>query len=42
MTVTLEQKRSVEELKALAEAGAAELNSLRKANPDQQIGRAHV
>jgi len=34
VTVALEQKRSVAELKALAEAGAAELNSLRAANPD--------
>lgn len=42
MTVTLEQKRSVEELKALAEAGAAELNSLRKANPDQPEATAEA
>ena len=34
MTVALEQKRSVAALKALAEAGATELNSLRAANPD--------
>ena len=34
MTVALEQKRSVADLKALAEAGAIELNSLRAANPD--------
>ena len=34
MTVALEQKRSVADLKALAEAGATELNSLRAANPD--------
>jgi phosphoadenosine phosphosulfate reductase len=42
VTVTLEQKRSVEELKALAEAGAAELNSLRKANPDQPEATAEA
>lgn len=42
MTVTLEQKRSVEELKALAEAGAVELNSLRKANPDQPEATAEA
>jgi len=34
VTVALEQKRSVADLKALAEAGATELNSLRAANPD--------
>jgi phosphoadenosine phosphosulfate reductase len=34
VTVALEQKRSVAELKALAEAGATELNSLRAANPE--------
>jgi phosphoadenosine phosphosulfate reductase len=32
--VTVQTKRSVDELKALAEAGAAELNSLQQANPD--------
>jgi phosphoadenosine phosphosulfate reductase len=42
VTVTLEQKRSVEELKALAEAGATELNSLRKANPDQPEATAEA
>jgi phosphoadenosine phosphosulfate reductase len=42
VTVTLEQKRSVEELKALAEAGAVELNSLRKANPDQPEATAEA
>lgn len=42
MTVTLEQKRSVAELKALAEAGAAELNSLRKAQPDQPEATAQA
>lgn len=42
MTVTLEQKRSVAELKALAEAGAAELNSLRKARPDQPEATAQA
>jgi phosphoadenosine phosphosulfate reductase len=42
VTVTLEQKRSVEELKALAEAGTAELNSLRKANPDQPEATAEA
>lgn len=42
MTVTAEQKRSVAELKALAEAGAAELNSLRKAQPDQPEATAQA
>jgi phosphoadenosine phosphosulfate reductase len=42
VTVTLEQKRSLEELKALAEAGAAALNSLRKANPDQPEATAEA
>ncbi|MEN9715614.1 MAG: hypothetical protein RJA35_1081 [Actinomycetota bacterium] len=34
MTIALTAQRTDEELQALAEAGAAELNSLREANPD--------
>lgn len=40
MSLTLETKRSIDELRALAEAGAKELNSLQQANPEHSEATA--